>query len=703
MVEFWRGCRVRRSAVSLLALITVLIAVGLLAPELALADPPLQAPAASQGPSALEPSADGPQKSSGSLAAALPARWDWREHGLVTRMQDQGACQACYAFSALGSLESQMIRRGQPYVDLSENHVAECNYEQTGCNQGNIWIVTNLLSVQGAVAESCDPWNPADQVCKTSCEPLISVTEMWSLSGKYVQDVATIKQWVYDYGPLSVDMDSGSSSAQWKQEFENYDGSYTLHYPSVSTQYQDHLVLLIGWDDNLNHAGGKGAWIVKNSWGTSWGGPCGYGTDGGYFTISYGSAALGGNAATIQDWIPYDARCAVLHLDEAGVKDKYGWAGSKEGTGLVRLTPQTDGCVSRIELWTLDAADVDVAIYDAFDGTAPSVLKGQRTGVSLAQAGYHSIALSQPVSVKAGDDVFVRATIRNKELERPLAIDTVGPASQGRSYVSPTGTNGTWTDLGATKGADLGIRLRVCPCEAPTATPTATVQGTRRVFLPLLLKTRGQAAPTATPTGARTATPTRTPTVTRTATLTPTPTATETPVSGWITIVEEGFEGAFPTGAWELDDWSDDDGGEYLWGPVDTRAHGGRRSAWPARSGADGLDPASSPCPANLDTEMTYGPFDLSNAVEAKLSFWFLMGAGDPDDMLAWLSYGSEGDPNFGLAFGGLGTWQKAEFNLTAGLGQAEVWVGIKYTSGPSGSGEGAYMDDVLVRAKIRP
>ena len=70
----------------------------------------------------------------------------------------------------------------------------------------------------------------------------------------------------------------------WYDEFNSYDGSYTLYHPGAEAPA--HIVLIVGWDDSLSHAGGTGGWIVKNSWGTQWGKE-------GFFTIAYGSASIG--------------------------------------------------------------------------------------------------------------------------------------------------------------------------------------------------------------------------------------------------------------------------------------------------------------------------------------------------------------------------------------------------------------------------
>ncbi len=462
----------------------------------------------------------------------LVSRWDWREQGKVTRVQNQGNCGSCYAFATLGSMEAQSLIRDGTRYDFSENNLAECNYEQTGCDGGNIWITGNRLSTYGAVTEACDPYRPADQACNTACPALLVASEVWVLGGNAVPNTDVLKGWLQTYGPLFVTIDAGTPSNAWGQEFSNYNGSYTLYHPTTSPDL-NHAVLLVGWNDDLTHAGGSGAWVVKNSWGTSWGGTCGYGSEGGYFTIAYGSAGIGSNPALVRDWRPASSAGKLLYLDEGGVQGGVGWQGTYGPHGLARLTPQQGGSATHVEVWTLGPGSADIAIYDSFSGQAPSGLLWQRQGVSLGHAGYHSIAIDAPVAVQAGNDVYVQVRFNTTGVYDAIPVDDKGPSSGGQSFASLSGGAGSWVDLATLNPPlDIGIRLRVggstvtptftpkpgsptptVTPRPPTKTPTTGPSPVRKpVYLPLMLRqwtvttaptathTPGPVIPTATPT-----------------------------------------------------------------------------------------------------------------------------------------------------------------------------------------------------------
>jgi C1A family cysteine protease len=380
------------------------------------------------------------------------SRFDWREAGMITPVKNQGPCGSCYAFAAVASFESRLLIDGGGTFDFSENNVKECEWYGSSCWGGNYWRVASFLTASGTVLEACDPYVASDVACNSSCPYRKTLLEWCVISADVIPPVNTLKSYIQTYGPVYTTMYAGNEDA-WHTEFQGYDGTYTLHH--VGSEPPNHAVLIVGWDDDLTHAGGQGAWIVKNSWGTFWGGTCGYGSEGGYFTIAYGSAQMGTFASYASQWQDYDPNGVMLLLDEGGYTGSVGY-GNATCWGLCKFIPAEDIEIERVEFWSLDATpDVDVYIYDDFNGSSPSNLLGSQLNSSFDNAGYHSVELSSPIEVSSGEDIYAVVKLRDASYIYPMSFDQYGPKSAGCCYISPTGASfSEWS------GGDLGIRLR---------------------------------------------------------------------------------------------------------------------------------------------------------------------------------------------------------------------------------------------------
>ncbi len=370
----------------------------------------------------------------------------------MTPVKNQSSCGSCYAFGALGNIEAKVAIDTDTLYDFSENNIKECSWYAPGCGGGNYWVVANHLSTTGTVSEPCDPYVAQDVSCNTGCDYQKTLLGWSVISGPSVPSVDVLKNYLQTYGPLYTTIYGGNGDA-WYAEFASYDGSYTLYHPGF--EFPNHAVLIVGWDDNLEHAGGEGAWIVKNSWGTSWGGTCGYGSEGGYFTIAYGSANIGYYSSFIYELQDYDPNSMLLYHDEGGHCGSFGYM-NRTGWALCKFTPPEDCAIERVELWTLDATtDLDIRIYDDFSGGTPSNLLTSELDTPFDNAGYHSVKLSSPLSVTEGDDIYVMVKITNASSAYPLSYDHSGPRDAGSSYTSYNGGNFTEFTSG-----DLGIRVR---------------------------------------------------------------------------------------------------------------------------------------------------------------------------------------------------------------------------------------------------
>jgi len=313
----------------------------------------------------------------GVSAAALLSRWDWRDQGAVTAVKNQGNCGACYAFAALGNIESRLLIDGAVPYDSSENNAKECAWNDPSCAGGNYDMLASLFSQKGTVLETCDPYVDSDVNCNDTCPYVKTLLDWRIISGDVVPDTNVLKAYIQLHGPIFTFVYVSDGDA-WATEFGNYDGSYTLYYPG--TEGPNHTVLIVGWDDDLTHAGGSGGWIVKNSWGADWG-------DDGYFTIAYGSASIGQYSSFMDHWQDYDSGGGIMYYDEGGWTGMLGY-GSTTAWSLSKLFPASNTYATRVEFWTTDrTTDVDVYLYDDFDGATLSNLLWSSLDHTFDEAG----------------------------------------------------------------------------------------------------------------------------------------------------------------------------------------------------------------------------------------------------------------------------------------------------------------------------
>jgi C1A family cysteine protease len=392
---------------------------------------------------------------------APPASWDWRTMNGVTSVKNQNPYGTCWAFATLGDLESKALIRESVIHDFSEVNIVACNPVGTTCNSGgNSWISTNYLTLLGTVNETCNtyPGGCPSPICvNPACGYYDRVTE-WRI---IANDVTAIKNAIMTYGPVYTGIYASFPG------FNNYNGSGCLTY--TGAEAQNHAVLIVGWDDAL--CGGAGGWIVKNSWGTSWGAA-------GYFTIRYGSARIGENVSVITGYKSYDANEKIYRYDEWGWWSSVGWNdGLYDDWALVAFTPTgipAEGhLLKAVDLWAVWAPmNYTISIYDDFNGTAPSNLLAGPVSGTKTEAGYYSVPLPSPLTVYSSNTIYVVVRFNTPGYGFPIPYDDSGPMETNKSYVSNTGGSGTWQalDNGYYLMGDVGIRARVEPRPAPPST-----------------------------------------------------------------------------------------------------------------------------------------------------------------------------------------------------------------------------------------
>ena len=376
--------------------------------------------------------------------------WDWRALNGVTPVKNQNPYGTCWAFASLGDLESKVRIAEDVIKNYSELNIQACNPVSTNCNAGgNAWMATNYLTRFGSVEESCNPYPggcPTPSCINSACPFLKQITE-WRV---IPNDVASIKNALMTHGPVYTSMFSSFSG------FLYYYGSHCITY--TGTQNPDHAVLIVGWDDDM--CNGNGAWIGKNSWGTSWG-------DAGYFYIQYGHARMGTNSNVIAGYRDHDTAVTLHHWDEWGWWSAVGYGDGRDHA-VVEIIPQNqDEHLHSVHFWaTSGPMTYTIQVFRSFDGSNPPSDPLPGAGpwtATVGQAGYYTIDLVVPVAVEAGVPIYIYADMNTGSYAYPIPFDPEGPMETNRSFISNDGTSYVALDAGQHGMGDVGLRATTGP------------------------------------------------------------------------------------------------------------------------------------------------------------------------------------------------------------------------------------------------
>ena len=385
-------------------------------PVMVLAVEDLSAPVGGHIPSGEE---EIPFVDSADLRRSAGSYYNGYELGNLPPVRNQGSYGTCWAFTALGAMETDLIADGTASpdsIDLSELHLVYFTYhpytDPKGLNAGDSVSAPNYLQRGGnykyayrSLANMVGPTDEANAPYGSAATYAPAGTEAKAMDTVQLTNVSLINPDDRDAVKTAI-LQHGSVCASMYNDSRCYSATNNSYYYSGDAA-PNHDILLAGWDDEFpaeNFPGTPpaedGAWLVRNSWGGK-----GYGYSG-YFWISYEDEGIHGDA-----FAAYDADYAVF--DHVYAADTAVGCG-----GYSYLLSEGTRIIQRVSVDAGEAVEAVGMELDAGSAVIVTVSDGKRTvsgSVSDTRRGYCLIRLNEPLPVA-----------RKRELTVTVAYNAAG-------------------------------------------------------------------------------------------------------------------------------------------------------------------------------------------------------------------------------------------------------------------------------------
>ena len=467
----------------------------------------------------------------GAATQSLPAAYDSRDYGYITSVKNQNPYGTCWTFGTMAPIEAYMIKNGiidgdtgtaaKSSMDLSELHLAWFNYTSaydkegmltgdsskplgdTYLDQGGNGAMSTLTVMRWAGTAS---ENTAALKYSAASTSGLSSQYAYAYNNAHVSNVTwiptanrdAVKQAIMDYGAGGISY--YHSDSYYNSSTGAYCFKQSATYGSSSYQYGNHAVTVVGWDDNYartnfkssNRPTSNGAWIIKNSWGTSWG-------NSGYFYLSYeDTASLDDTcffytAEAVDNYdhnYQYDGTCNVANYqamnNNCQVANVFTAKGSEE-LKAVAIAPWDEATTYTLQIYKNLTSSKNPS-----SGTLVSSQSGYFT-----YSGYYTVPLDTPVSLAAGDTFSVVFTLSTptKDADDGKYVHIPYDASNKISWAQWVHANhgdtsfyresgGSWTDCPSNgdfriKAYTNDVTFRVTAESNNTAYGTVSVSGTK--------------------------------------------------------------------------------------------------------------------------------------------------------------------------------------------------------------------------------
>lgn len=386
-------------------------------------------------------------------AAGLPAYFDLRDLGVLPPVKSQSS-GGCWAYSSMSTMESRMLVLGEGLYDLSDNNLKYCHgFFDSRSTNGNAWMTTAYFARQsGPLLEEQDPHPGGTSQPGVDC-PVGEAPAFFVRDSRYPpNDMNTIKQLVMDIGSI------------WSLIYYN-----STYFDNIENTYfyggahpVNHVLNIVGWDDNKVTDGGTGAWICQNTYGAGWG-------EGGFVYVSYNDSQFLIYNAYFPNFEPFNENERVLLYDELGNYASYGFD-AEIAYALVKYPIYENIFIDEIGTYAMAyGTEIEMEIYSDFDENT-GVLSGSLSNMSTKTSehpGYYTFPLDQTISAQQGDEIFIKIKYTTPAYDWPIPIEMYIETysdpfiETGVSWISASGQNSDWEAIGANTVNDFDLCVNV--------------------------------------------------------------------------------------------------------------------------------------------------------------------------------------------------------------------------------------------------
>jgi C1A family cysteine protease len=383
---------------------------------------------------------------------SLPSSYDLRAENAVTLVKDQNPYGTCWAFAAMASLESRWKILDNTDYNLSEKNLVTCSGYLLGVNDGGNQQMSGayITRLDGPIAETDDPYGTLNtsSSCNSNYSPVA-----YSPEARWLPDnIDEIKRAVMNYGAIATSM-------YWASTAYN-SNNYTYHYEGPADGSDGgggHAVTIVGWDDNKTTAGGTGAWIIKNSWGPTWG-------ESGYFYLSYHDTQVLRSNSFYPVKKEKEFIDSLYMYDKLGMVTSYGFQ-NDTAYAIIKYEAETIETIHKIGSYINSCGtEIDIELYDDFNASTYELsnLLDSVKGKKIMFPGYHTFDLTASVN----NDFYIKVKYVTPGHNYPIPVERAfsgysDPEIQPSGFQWVSGDEEEWYELGSdiqNKEYDLCIR-----------------------------------------------------------------------------------------------------------------------------------------------------------------------------------------------------------------------------------------------------